>query len=42
MVKSMTNKKDHDRNHKVLTPNTDCVWCKWELEDMEDRTRGAA
>jgi hypothetical protein len=38
----MTDKKDHDQNHKVLGEHMDCEWCKWELDDMEERTRGAA
>jgi len=42
MVYVFPTKAEHDQNHKVLgaTPLEDCVWCEWEFEDMEDRTRG--
>lgn len=39
MMPDNYSKATHDKEHQTLIPD-ECVWCKWEIDDMEDRTRG--
>lgn len=34
----MTSKLDHDKNHKMIVDG--CMFCQWEVEDMEAETIG--